>query len=117
MLAGYGLDRPILAESVVLLGKVPTAPFALPSTREVPESILPFIRQTDAVLLDRHGSLTLGTSLTAALFLLETLEQVARVYYGALQVGTVADLPEAAIRQLTALRRERYGLSGPFIPF
>ncbi|MCB0265763.1 MAG: class II aldolase/adducin family protein, partial [Calditrichaeota bacterium] len=30
MLAGIGLDRPVLAENVVLMGKVPTAPYARP---------------------------------------------------------------------------------------
>lgn len=58
--------RPIakryLPELLVSLGEVPAAPFALPSTREVPESILPFV-SGHAVLLSNHGVLVWGGGL------------------------------------------------------
>ena len=41
--AGLPLDRPVLQEAVVQLGTVPVAPFALPSTSQVPDSLRPYV--------------------------------------------------------------------------
>lgn len=117
MLAGKGLDLPLLAENVILLGKVPTADFALPGTGAVPDSIRPWIEGTNCILLDRHGSLSVGESLREARFLLETMEQTAKTYLLALRAGNVAPLPMAMVRELERLRREAYGLTAPVIPF
>jgi len=118
MLAGKTLDRPILAECVLLLGKVPIAPYATPSTNEIPDSIKPLIPQTDCILLDHHGSLTAGSSLKEACYKLEMLEQTAKSYLTALQIsGTVRELPEEKVAELMKLRESRYGITWPIIPF
>jgi len=118
MLAGKALDRPILAEVVLILGKVPIAPYATPSTNEIPESIMPLIPQTDCILLDHHGSLTAGRSLSEACYKLELLEQTAKTYLTALQVSdTVRELPPEKVAELMQLRESRYGITWPIIPF
>ncbi|NOX37517.1 MAG: class II aldolase/adducin family protein [Calditrichaeota bacterium] len=117
MLSGRTLDVPILPESVILLGKVPRAKYARPSTRQVPDSIRPFIRQTDVVLLDRHGSLTVGQSLEEAFLKLEALEHAAKVYWMALQVGEVTPLPWEEVKALMELRQSTYGIHWPIIAF
>jgi len=77
--AGMGLDKPILAEVVALLGPVPVAPFALPGTGQVAEAIAPFCRDYCSVLLANHGVLTWGASLSEAYHRLERLEHYAHV--------------------------------------
>jgi len=77
--AGIPLDMPLLTESIVSLGPVPVAPFALPSTEEVPDSIAPFCKTHKAVLLSNHGPLTWGADLQEACFRMEVLEQLATV--------------------------------------
>ena len=77
--AGIALDMPLLTESVVSIGVVPVAPFALPSTEEVPDSIAPFCKTHKAVLLSNHGPLTWGADLQEACFRMEVLEQLATV--------------------------------------
>lgn len=117
MLAGKQLDRPLLPEGVVLLGKVPTVPYARPSTQQVPQAIKPFIQQTDCLLLDRHGSLTVGGSLNEAYHKLELMEHTAAVYLKALTVGNVLELSREEVEALMALRERTYGLRHPIIPF
>lgn len=117
MLAGKGLDRPILAENVILLGKVPVAPYARPSTPQIPESIRQYVPQTDCILLDHHGSLTIGASLQQAYFKLETMEHAAKSYVAALQIGQVRELPQSEVAELTRMREEIYKIRWPFIPF
>ncbi len=117
MLAGKRLDKPILAENVILLGKIPVAPYACPSTEEVPASIRPFIPYTDCILLDHHGSLTVGSSLREAFYKLEMLEHSAKSYLLALQTGQVRELSRDEIEKLMELREKRYRIRWPIIPF
>ena len=117
MLAGKNLDRPILAENILLMGKVPVAEYARPSTPAVAESIRPWVPRTDFVLLDRHGSLTMGETLAEAFFRLETMEHTARSYAQALQLGDVREFERAEIEALMDLREKRYKLKGRVIPF
>lgn len=117
MLAGKKLDKPLLRESVLLLGKVPTAPYARPSTSQVPESIRPFIQKTDCILLDHHGSLTVGKSLNEAFQKLEVMEHTAECYITALNMGEATELVQDEVRALMELRERTYHLSHPIIPF
>ena len=117
MLAGFGLDRPILAESVILMGRVPTAPYARPSTTAVPDSIRPLIRSTDFILLDRHGSLTVGSTLWEAYQKQEMMEHTAKIYRDALLLGEVKLLPPDEIAALNDLRIKRYRIPYRIIPF
>jgi L-fuculose-phosphate aldolase len=117
MLSGKKLDKPILPESVILLGKIPTAPYARPSTSQVPESIRTFIKQTDCILLDRHGSLTVGNSLHEAFYKIELMEHTAKCYLKALSIGEVNELDRAEINTLMELRKNRYKINNPIIPF
>jgi len=117
MLAGKKLDKPLLRESVLLLGKVPTTPYARPSTSQVPESIRPYIQKTDCILLDHHGSLTVGRSLKEAYHKLEVMEHTAESYITALNMGEVAELGRDEVAALMALREKTYYLNHPIIPF
>ncbi|WP_102275161.1 class II aldolase/adducin family protein [Cytobacillus massiliigabonensis] len=76
-IAGVSLDKPISPEAVVLLGTVPVAPYATPGTQEVPDSIAPFCKDYNAVLLANHGALTWGSDIIQAYFRMESLEHYA----------------------------------------
>ncbi|MFS0779648.1 class II aldolase/adducin family protein [Neobacillus sp. 3P2-tot-E-2] len=78
-IAGVPLDKPVLPEAIVLLGTVPVAPYALPGTQEVPESIAPYCKTHNAVLLANHGALTWGRDLMEAYFRMESLEHYATI--------------------------------------
>ncbi len=101
-LAGEPFPAGALPEVWLGMGTVPTAPYATPSTDEVPRSIEPFVDSAQAVLLERHGSLTLGKSLMEAYLRLEKLEQAARTFILAhlLRGRPVDPLPGAALARL-----------------
>ncbi|MCX7823058.1 MAG: class II aldolase/adducin family protein [Syntrophobacterales bacterium] len=79
-LAKLPFDSAILPELWVSLGPVPVAPYATPSTEELPEAVKPFISNHNAIILERHGSLTLASDLEKAFFMLEKLEQAALIF-------------------------------------
>jgi L-fuculose-phosphate aldolase len=93
----------VLPEVVTTLGNVPLAPYATPSTAEVPESIRPKLRDHNAFLLANHGTVTLGATLREAYFTLEKVEQFARVMLVARQLGRVSVLTPEDVARLTTI--------------
>jgi len=102
-LAGIDLLEPILPEVVITLGGIPTAPYATPGSIEVPEAIRDFIQEYDALLLSRHGAMTVGRNVVDAYNKMEKLEHTARVVLAARLQGPVSPLPAAEVEKLRAI--------------
>ena len=102
--AGVPLDRPVLQEAVVQLGTVPVAPFALPGSQGVADSIAPFCRAYRAALLEYHGAVTWGDSMRQAHYRLECLEQMALVTLHLKALGCDRVMPPSLVEELEALR-------------
>lgn len=109
--AGIPLNKCVLPEAIIVIGAVPIAKYGLPSTMEIPDSIRPHILTSDAILLENHGALTLGTDLTNAYHKMETLEHTANIVWKAMQLGNLNVLPEYERDRLLALRGN-YNLTG-----
>lgn len=102
--AGIPLDRPVLQEAVVQLGTVPVAPFALPGSQAVADSVAPYCRDYRALLLEYHGAVTWGETMERAYFRLECLEQMATVTLHLRTLGCDRVMPEALVKELEGLR-------------
>lgn len=111
--AGMSLDQCVLPEVVALLGQIPVAPYGLPSTDEIPQSIAPFVKTNNAVLLANHGALTWGDNLMQAYYRMETMEHFAKILLVAIQLGRVNLFTKEQVAALEGLR-DRFGLSGAF---
>jgi L-fuculose-phosphate aldolase len=109
--AGIPLDKCVLPEAIIVIGAVPIAKYGLPSTDELPDMIRPHIKTSDAILLENHGALTLGTDLLNAYHKMETLEHTANIVWKAIQLGNLNVMNENERDRLLALRG-KYGLSG-----
>lgn len=111
-IAGIPIADCLIPEVVVLLGIIPTTPYATPSSDENARAIRTLIRQHDALVLQRHGTLTVGDTLWQAFMKLETVEQSARIGVQLAQLGVRNPLSPTDMRKLLALRREM-GLMRP----
>lgn len=109
--ANIALDDYVIAENVVNIGAVPVAPLAIPSTDEVPESIAPLLENHDAMLLAHHGALTVGPTLLAAYYKMESVEQFAKTSLYLRILGGAPDIAEDKIHTLIGLR-EKYKSTG-----
>lgn len=105
-LVGLGLDQPLIPESIVLLGEVPTTPYATPSSEENRQVIAGLIERHDALILARHGALTVGRDLAEAYHRLETLEHTAQIVALAHQLGEPRPLSPEALEKLRAMRKD-----------
>lgn len=108
-LAGIDLLEPILPEVVITLGGIPTAAYATPGSEEVPESIRDYLREYDAILLSRHGAMTVGQDVTDAYNKMEKLEHTARVVLAARLQGPLPPLPAAEVEKLRRLGEKYKG--------
>ena len=105
-LAGVSLAQCVLSETCLVLGPILTAPYSTPTTEEVPRVLRPYIRQANAVVLDRHGAITVGRSLDEAYNRMEAMEHAAKITQAARAIGPLRPLPPVEAEKLQQLARE-----------
>lgn len=105
---GLALDSAVLAESVLLLGRVPLVPYAAPSTPALAEMVGEAMLEAQAALLANHGAVSVGETLEQALHRMETLEHLARVTLLAKVLGEPRRLAADEVERLLALGSTPY---------
>ncbi len=106
--AGKKLPANILPEIYLQFGSIPLAPYATPSTDEVPASIEPFVMKHNAVILGSHGLVAFGKTLEEAYYITQKLEQYAQVCFNAKVLGGAKAIPAAQLKKLDALKDTVY---------
>ena len=110
-LAGLSLSDCVLPEVVASVGGIPTTAYATPASKEGAEVIRPLIRQCDALMLDRHGAITVGRDVFDAYFKMEKIEHAAETMLVAHTLGNVQTLDREQVAKLYTIREE-YGATG-----
>lgn len=103
-IANIPLDDYSMPEAIIFIGSVPIASYGTPSTLEVPNSIVPFLQEHEAILLQNHGAITVGPDLMSAYYRMETLEHFAKVTLVARQLGGAKELSKDQIDKCIELR-------------
>ena len=78
-IAGMSLNQAIYPEALVNLGEVPCVPYEIPGSQALADSIAPYVRNHNAILLANHGAVTWGTSLMDAWYRMEATEHYAMI--------------------------------------
>lgn len=104
--AGEKLAQCVIPEVVLIFGTIPTTEYATPATDEGARVIRKLIKNHDALILDRHGTLTVGQDLLNAYRKLEKVEHCARVTLAARQLGRIKTLSVDEIKKLNAIRKK-----------
>jgi L-fuculose-phosphate aldolase len=75
--------KPVLTEAMLYGVKCPVAPFATPGTQDLADNIANTLCQEDtqAVLMEKHGLLTVGNNIYDAYLKSMYVEEVAKAYY------------------------------------
>jgi L-fuculose-phosphate aldolase len=108
-IAGLSLARCVLPEAVLTLGTVPTLPYDTTGTQALADRVAGAARDHDAMMLDRHGAVCVGSSLLDAFCKLETMEHMAQIMKAAHELGAIRDLPCDEAVRLRKMGLERYG--------
>jgi L-fuculose-phosphate aldolase len=104
-IAGIPLDKLIMPEAVIFLGAVPIAEYGTPSTMEIPDSLMPYLQDYDALLLANHGALSFGCDLNTAFFRMESTEFYAKLLFHARMLGGEKEIPCDQVKKLIDLRK------------
>src|SRR5690349_17519428 len=107
--AGVDLPTCIHPEAEVFLGAVKTAKYVTPGDTRLGESILPYVKECNTVLLQSHGVVTYSPDLEQAYYQLEIVDAYARILLLAKQVGSIRPLDGAEMKELLELKA-KFGL-------
>ncbi len=102
--AGVSMEDPVIPEVVLTFGAIPTTPYGTPGSEEGAHVVAGLIEKHDALVLQRHGAVTVGTSPIDAYYKLEKLEHAAHMLFVARQLGHVIQLSPDELRRLDAVR-------------
>ncbi len=102
--AGMALDEPLCSEVVIALGTVPLAPYATTGSTELSDSLRPFIRDHEAILMANHGVVSYGEDLLHAYLKMELVEHYAKIVLAARQLGSKKLLDQRELGKLLEAR-------------
>jgi L-fuculose-phosphate aldolase len=98
------IPKCILPEFEVFLGEVAIAPYETPGTQAFANTVLPFVKDTDTILLANHGTITYGSDLEDAYFKTEIIDAYCRIIMLAKQLGTVNYYPDEKAAELIKIK-------------
>lgn len=110
--AGAALDVPYLQESVMLLGVIPVAKYALPGSDELANGAAAFCRDHHGALLEHHGAVTWGADIMQALYRMESVEYTAAVAMYSKMLGFTQTLDAGQVDALISMR-PKWGITIP----
>jgi len=93
----------ILPEVILSVGSLQIVPYARPISADLAQSLEGYIEKHDALILERHGVLTVGRSVHQAYALVERLEHAAEVLRLAHAIGKPVPLSDSEVHALTEI--------------
>jgi L-fuculose-phosphate aldolase len=110
--AGVELPTCIHPEAEVFLGPVRTAPYVTPGDKRLGESILPYVKDSNTILMGNHGVVCFHADLEYAYYQLEIVDAYARILLLTKGLGNVNTLKSDEMVELLKLK-ERFGFTDP----
>ena len=89
-----------LPEMLLALGPVPIVPYLRPGTKQLGESLKPFVQNSKALILSHHGAVTWGENLKEAFSIMEQLEHSCKILCLSSAMGKIKALPKKEIKKL-----------------
>jgi L-fuculose-phosphate aldolase len=113
ILAIMGLEIPPVHYMIAVAGgdTIRCAPYATFGTQELSQHAVRALEDRLACLLERHGMIAIGPSLSKAMWIAVEVETLARQYHGCLQIGKPRLLSKEEIKNVLG-RIAGYGPTG-----
>jgi L-fuculose-phosphate aldolase len=109
-IAGVDLPTCIHPEAEVFLGSVKTAKYVTPGDTRLGESILPYVKDSNTIILQSHGVVCFDTDLEQCYYKLEIVDAYSRILLLAKQVGSIRPLSGDEMKELLDLKT-RFGMN------
>jgi L-fuculose-phosphate aldolase len=106
----------LIPEQEVFVGPVALAPYETPGTRQFAETVLPFVRKHNTILLRNHGIVCWADSVAHAGWFVEVIETYCKTILIASQLrNPLPEIPPTKILDLLAIKK-RLGLPDARFP-
>lgn len=102
----------VLPEVEIFLGDVPITKYETPGSQEFADTILPFVRNTNIIVLANHGTVSYGENVERAYWWTEILDAYCRILMLSRQLGRVSRFSETEERELLGLK-QKLGFQDP----
>jgi L-fuculose-phosphate aldolase len=106
--AGLPLDYSIYPEIIVMVGEIPLVKYVTPTTEKLAKTVAEYVKRYDALLLETHGTITLGSNLEQAYQRTDLIEDFAKIVLVSKLLGGPKPLSKAEIMKLRDLKSEKY---------
>src|SRR5204863_3121618 len=99
------IPKCVLPEVEVFLGEVPIAEYETPGTTRFAETIVPFVRDCNTIILANHGTVTFGPNLENAYFNSEIIDAYCKILILARQLSCVNYFTDEQTSVIITLRK------------
>ncbi len=106
------IPKCVLPEIEVFLGEIAISPYETPGGQSFADTVLPFVKDTDTILLANHGTVTYGSDLEDAYFKTEIIDAYCRILILAKQLGRVHYYTDEKAAELLRLK-PKLGIADP----
>jgi len=96
----------VLPEVEIFLGEVPIAPYETPGSAEFSQSIVPFIKDCNVIVLANHGTVSFGTTAELAYWYTDILDAYCRVLLLAQPIAPIQYIPDGKCKELLEYKQE-----------
>jgi L-fuculose-phosphate aldolase len=102
----------VLPEVEVFLGDVPITRYETPGGQAFADTVLPFVRNTNVIILANHGTVSFGEDVERAYWWTEILDAYCRILMLSRQLGRINYFNEQQERELLDLK-QKWGFADP----
>src|SRR6266704_6381488 len=106
------IPKCVLPEVEVFLGEVPMARYETPGTQKFAETVIPYVKDCNTIILANHGTVTFGRDLENAYFNTEIIDAYCRILILARQLGPINYFTEQQTKELLDIKK-RLGYDDP----
>jgi L-fuculose-phosphate aldolase len=104
--AGEPIPKCVLPEVEVFLGEVPIAVYETPGSQKFADTIIPFVKNCNTIILANHGTVTFGPDLEKAYWNSEIIDAYCRILILARQLGKVNYFTPGQTKELLDLKKK-----------
>ena len=101
-----------MPEFEVFLGEVAITPYETPGGQKFADTVLPYVKDTDTIILANHGTITYGSDLEDAYFKTEIIDAYCRILILTKQLGRVNYYSDEKAAELIKLK-PKLGIPDP----
>ncbi len=99
------IPKCILPEVEVFLGEVPMAVYETPGNQKFAETIVPYVKDCNTIILANHGTVSFGPTVEAAYFNTEIIDAYCKILILARQLGRINYFDEQKTQELLDLKK------------